>query len=85
MGMEVELPYNVLEPAGRQKLRDYLEMAAIQGWAGTFTAYFQSYNLIKSLAESPDPECRQLYDELFVYPPSRQQTDQPCNQTFPQV
>lgn len=67
MGIEVELPYAVLEPDGRQKLRDYLHMAAIQGWAGAFTAYFQSYNLIKSLCESQVPECRQLYDELFQF------------------
>ncbi|HWP97355.1 MAG TPA: DUF4855 domain-containing protein [Syntrophomonadaceae bacterium] len=65
MGMEVELPYDVLEPAGLQKARDYLEMAAIQGWAGAFKAYFQSYNLIKTLAESEIPACRQLYDELY--------------------
>jgi hypothetical protein len=84
MGMEVELPYNVLEPAGRQKLRDYLEMAAIQGWAGTFTAYFQSYNLIKSLAESPDPECRQLYDELFRFTRlSRQQNRSALQSNLP--
>lgn len=67
MGMEVELPYDVLEPAGRQKLRDYLDMAAIQGWAGTFTAFFQSYNLIKSLCESQEQECRQLYDDLYRF------------------
>lgn len=65
MGMEVELPYDVAEPAGRQKLRDYLDMAAIQGWAGAFTAFFQSYNLIKSLCESQEWECRQLYDDLY--------------------
>ncbi len=65
MGMEVELPYNVLEPAGRQKLRDYLDMAVIQGWAGAFKAYFQSFNLIKTLAESQIAECRQLYDDLY--------------------
>lgn len=66
MGMEVELPYDILEPHGRQKLRDYLEFAKIQGWAGAFKAYFQSYNLIKTLAESEIPECRQLYDELYL-------------------
>lgn len=66
MGMEVELPYEVLDPGGRQKLLDYLEMARIQGWAGAFKAYFQSYNLIKSLAESEIPECRQLYDHLYL-------------------
>jgi hypothetical protein len=67
MGMEVELPYEVLEPSGRHKLRDYLRMAAIQGWAGAFTAYFQSYNLIKSLCESENRESRQLYDDLFLF------------------
>lgn len=67
MGMEVELPYNVLEPAGQKILRDYLEMARIQGWAGGFKAYFQSYNLISQLASSPDPECRLLYDELYRF------------------
>ena len=65
MGMEVELPYDVLEAKGQQKLRDYLEMAYIQGWAGAFKAYFQSYNLIKALAENKQPECRQLYDDLY--------------------
>lgn len=65
MGMEIELPYDVMEPEGRQKLSDYLEMAYIQGWAGAFKAYFQSYNLIKVLAESKAPECRQLYDDLY--------------------
>ncbi len=67
MGMEVELPYNVSEPAGQRVLRDYLEMARIQGWAGVFKAYFQSYNLISQLASSPDPECRLLYDELYRF------------------
>lgn len=65
MGMEVELPYNVLEKEGAGKLKDYLEMARIQGWAGAFKAYFQSYNLIKSLADSQIPECRRLYDKLY--------------------
>lgn len=65
MGMEVELPFNVLEPEGAQKLRDYMEAARIQGWAGAFKAYFQSYNLIKSLADSQIPEYRQLYDDLY--------------------
>ena len=65
MGMEVELPYDVLEAEGQQKLRDYLEMAYIQGWAGAFKTYFQSYNLIKTLAENKQPECRQLYDDLY--------------------
>lgn len=79
MGMEVELPYDVGEPAGRQRLRDYLEMAVIQGWAGAFTAYFQSYNLIKSLAESTVPECRRLYDDLFHFSRlSRRQTVPVC-------
>lgn len=65
MGMEVELPYNVLEAEGAGKLRDYLEAARIQGWAGAFKAYFQSYNLIKLLADSQEPEYRRLYDELY--------------------
>ncbi|NLC07323.1 MAG: DUF4855 domain-containing protein [Syntrophomonadaceae bacterium] len=65
MGMEVELPYDVEKPGGQQKLIDYLEMAYIQGWAGVFKAYFQSYNLIKTLAESQIPEVRRLYDELY--------------------
>jgi len=65
MGMEIELPYDVLAPEGREKLSDYLEMAYIQGWAGAFKAYFQSYNLIKTLAESEIPECRKLYDDLY--------------------
>jgi hypothetical protein len=65
MGMEVELPYDVLEAEGQQKLRDYLDMAYIQGWAGAFKAYFQSYNLIKKLADNKEPECRQLYDDLY--------------------
>lgn len=66
MGMEVELPYDVEKPRGQQKLIDYLEMAYIQGWAGSFKAYFQSYNLIKTLAESQIPEARRLYDELYL-------------------
>lgn len=65
MGMEVELPFDVMEPVGQAKLRDYLEMAGIQGWAGAFKAYFQSYNMIKNLAESDIPACRQLYDDLY--------------------
>jgi len=65
MGMEVELPYDVEEPGGREKVYDYLEMAAIQGWAGSFKAYFQSYNLIKTLAESPIREARKLYEDLY--------------------
>lgn len=65
MGMEIELPYNVLEAEGAGKLRDYLEAARIQGWAGAFKAYFQSYNLIKLLADSQEPEYRRLYDELY--------------------
>lgn len=65
MGMEVELPYNVMQPGGREKLREYLDMAVIQGWAGAFKAYFQSYNLIYDLAASPDPDSRQLYDDLY--------------------
>lgn len=65
MGMEVELPYNVLEAEGAEKLRNYLEAARIQGWAGAFKAYFQSYNLIKSLADSQAQEYRRLYDELY--------------------
>lgn len=65
MGMEVELPYNILEPAGQEKLRDYLHMAYIQGWAGAFKTYFHSYNLIKALAESENPAGRELYDELY--------------------
>lgn len=67
MGMEVELPYNVMEPGGREKLRDYLDMAKIQGWAGAFKAYFQSYNLIYDLAVSVDADCRQLYDDLYAW------------------
>lgn len=67
MGMEVELPYNVEQPAGREKVYDYLEMARLQGWAGAFKAYFQSFNLIKTLAESPIPEARQLYDDLYRF------------------
>ncbi|MEQ8235893.1 MAG: DUF4855 domain-containing protein [Syntrophomonadaceae bacterium] len=65
MGMEVELPYNVTEQAGGDKLRDYLNMARIQGWARAFKAYFQSYRLIRDLAESPVPEVRSLYDDLY--------------------
>jgi hypothetical protein len=65
MGMEVELPYNVLEAQGQQKLRDYLEMADIQGWSGAFKAYFQSYNLLKALADHKDPACRNLYDDIY--------------------
>ena len=65
MGMEVELTYNILEPAGQQKLRDYLTMASVQGWAGAFKAYFQSYNLIKDLADSKLPAYRKLYDDLY--------------------
>lgn len=67
MGMEVELPYEVTETEGMQKVRDYLHMARIQGWAGVFKAYFQSFNLIKKLADSFDPECRKLYDELYDF------------------
>jgi hypothetical protein len=67
MGVEVELPYDAEEPGGRQKVYDYIEMAAIQGWAGSFKAYFQSYNLIKTLAESPVPEARKLYDDLYHF------------------
>lgn len=65
MGMEVEIPFDVTEPSGQQKLRDYLDFASIQGWSGAFKAYFQSFNLIKTLAESKEPACRQLYDELY--------------------
>lgn len=65
MGMEVELPFNVTDPEGAARFRDYLKAARIQGWAGAFKAYFQSYNLIKSLADSKIPECRRLYDELY--------------------
>ncbi|MEQ8175063.1 MAG: DUF4855 domain-containing protein [Syntrophomonadaceae bacterium] len=65
MGMEVELPYNVLEAEGAGKLRDYLDAARIQGWAGAFKSYFQSYNLVKSLADSQAPEYRNFYDELY--------------------
>lgn len=65
MGMEIELPYNIAAKEERQKVRDYLHMAHIQGWAGAFKAYFQSYNLIKALAESKDPDCRRLYDDLY--------------------
>jgi hypothetical protein len=67
MGMEVELPYNVLEPAGQAIVRDYLDMAGIQGWAGGFKAYFQSYNLIYQLARSVDPACRRLYEDLYKF------------------
>ena len=67
MGMEVELPYNVLEPAGQAIVRDYLDMARIQGWAGAFKAYFQSYNLICQLARSDDPACRSLYEDLYKF------------------
>ncbi len=67
MGMEVELPYNVLEPTGQAIVRDYLEMARIQGWAGGFKAYFQSYNLIYQLARSVDPACRSLYEDLYKF------------------
>ncbi|NLK52651.1 MAG: DUF4855 domain-containing protein, partial [Syntrophomonadaceae bacterium] len=67
MGIEVELPYEVEKPGGRQKVYDYLEMAKIQGWAGAFKAYFQSYNLIKTLAESKIPEARKLYVELYRF------------------
>lgn len=67
MGVEVELPYDVEGPSGREKVYDYLEMAAIQGWAGSFKAYFQSYNLIKTLAESTVPETRKLYDDLYQF------------------
>lgn len=77
MGMEMELPYDVLEAAGRQKVRDYIDMAYIQGWSGAFKAYFQSYNLIKSLADSSDPESRALYDELYKL--SRLSKDQQVN------
>ena len=63
----MELPYDAEEPGGRQKVYDYIEMAAIQGWAGSFKAYFQSYNLIKTLAESPVPEARKLYDDLYHF------------------
>ncbi len=78
MGMEVELPYNVLEPGGREKLQDYLDMAEIQGWAGAFKAYFQSYNLIRDLAVSPDADCRQLYDDLYrLSQTSYHQSDSP--------
>jgi len=65
MGMEVELPYDVAQQGGGEKLRDYLNMAHIQGWAGAFKAYFQSYRLIRDLAESPVPEVRSLYDDLY--------------------
>ncbi|NMC26599.1 MAG: DUF4855 domain-containing protein, partial [Syntrophomonadaceae bacterium] len=65
MGMEVELPYDVTKQGGDAKIRDYLNMARIQGWAGAFKAYFQSYRLIRDLAESPVPEVRSLYDELY--------------------
>lgn len=67
MGMEVELPYNVLEPAGQAIARDYLDMARLQGWAGGFKAYFQSYNLIYQLARSVDPACRSLYEDLYKF------------------
>ena len=67
MGMEVELPYNVEQPAGQEKVYDYLEMARLQGWAGAFKAYFQSYNLIRTLAESQIPAARQLYDDLYRF------------------
>lgn len=67
MGMEVELPYNVHETAGQKVVRDYLGMARIQGWAGAFKAYFQSYDLICQLASSSDPGCRALYDELYRF------------------
>ncbi len=66
MGMEVELPYDVMEDSGRQKLQDYLDMAHIQGWAGAFKAYFQSYDLIKSLAECKESSSRALYDSLYA-------------------
>lgn len=65
MGMEVELPYDVTKQGGDAKIRDYLNMARIQGWAGAFKAYFQSYRLIRDLAESPVPEVRSLYDDLY--------------------
>ncbi len=86
MGMEVELPYNVLEAEGAGKLRDYLEAARIQGWAGAFKAYFQSYNLIKALADSQAPEYRHLYDELYELSRlSRQPQDRrhPSHQAIP--
>ncbi|MEQ8200246.1 MAG: DUF4855 domain-containing protein [Syntrophomonadaceae bacterium] len=67
MGMEVELPYNVLEPAGQAIVTDYLDMARVQGWAGAFKAYFQSYDLIYQLARSSDPACRRLYEELYQF------------------
>ena len=57
MGVEIEIPYDVVDSlAGRQKVYDYLEMACIQGWAGAFKAYFQSYRLLQILAESSAPE-----------------------------
>jgi len=65
MGMEVELPYDVPQPGGGEKLKDYLNMASIQGWAGAFKAYFQSYRLVRDLAESPVPGVRSLYDDLY--------------------
>ncbi len=78
MGMEVELPYNVLEPTGQAIVRDYLEMARIQGWAGGFKAYFQSYNLIYQLARSVDPACRRLYEDLYKFSRlSRSREEQP--------
>ncbi|HRY11936.1 MAG TPA: DUF4855 domain-containing protein [Syntrophomonadaceae bacterium] len=67
MGMEIELPYNVLEPTGRAIVMDYLDMARIQGWTGGFKAYFQSYNLIYQLARSDDPACRSLYEDLYKF------------------
>lgn len=77
MGMEIEIPYDVLSPDGCQRLRDYLDMAHIQGWNGAFKAYFQSYNLIKSLAESNDPVYRQLYDDLYAASRKARQTESP--------
>lgn len=65
MGVEVEIPYDILEPAGMDKLRDYLQMAQFQGWAGSFKAYFQSYELIQVMADGHEPAARKLYEDLF--------------------
>jgi hypothetical protein len=71
LGVEMELNDSVLTaPESRWNLRQYLNhgVPELDGYmAGVARAWYQSGDLVRRLAESGHPDCRQLYDDIFRF------------------
>ncbi len=69
MGVEIELPMALAEPAGHRLFRHYLRDGAPDrcGYQAAATAYYLGATSVEELAASTDPARRRLYEDLASY------------------